>query len=111
MNRSFFSLVALLLAFACSAGDDPIEQDFSGPPLASVTSDGGRLLLEVRTSPQPPAKGPVDVELRVTDAEGGGPVDELSIVVTPWMGAHGHGSNEVEAAARGEGRYVAAGVL
>lgn len=105
------SLPALVLAFACSSGEEePLESDFSGSPLATALSSDGKLHFELRTSPQPPAKGLVDVELRVTDAKDGTPVDDLTIVVTPWMSHHGHGSNQVEASPKGEGRYVGQGV-
>ncbi|HWV38090.1 MAG TPA: FixH family protein [Vulgatibacter sp.] len=102
----------LLLSIAAACGsDDPKDPEFTGDPLATITSDSGALRLEIRTSPQPPTKGPVDVEVAVVDSESGAPVDDLSIEVSPWMGSMGHGSNTVDADALGEGRYLATGAL
>ena len=112
MRRNLsIAAISILLCAACGSSSDRDEPDFSGDPVATMTLDGGTIHVEIRTSPQPPVKGPADVELRLADAEGGAPVDGLTIHVTPWMEAHGHGSATVEAKAGGEGRYVAKDVL
>ena len=112
MGRNLFiAAISILLCAACGSETDSQEPDFSGAPVASMTLDGGRVRVQVRTSPQPPVKGPADVQLTVSDAETGAPIDGLAIRVTPWMEAHGHGSATVDAKATGEGRYVAEGAL
>jgi hypothetical protein len=47
----------------------------------------------------------VDVELSVHDA-GGAPLGGLSLVVVPWMSAHGHGASASPTVVdEGNGRY------
>ena len=98
--------VFLVLA-ACSAS---VQQDspFSGPALMDVRGDQGNLVVEMRTAPsQPPTRGNASVELVVHDATTGAPVDGLSVVVVPWMPAHGHGTSVVPTIeGEGDGRYL-----
>lgn len=111
MNRLLL-LPVLLVCFAgaCGSGDET-KAPFPETPFQTITSDAGKLLLEIRTSPQPPAKGPADVEIRAFDAETSAPVDDLVIRVSPWMGSMGHGSNSVDSVPQGDGRHVAKEVL
>lgn len=111
MNRLFVLPVLLVwLAGACGS-EDEAKAPFPETPFQTTTSDSGKLRLEIRTSPQPPAKGPADVEVTVLDAETSAPVDGLAIRVSPWMGSMGHGSNSVDSVPQGGGRYVAREVL
>jgi YtkA-like len=81
---------------------------FPEAPLATLSSDNGKLKIEVRTAPdQPPSRGLVTVELRVADAAGK-PVDGLDLGVLPWMPDMGHGASTTpDIQAEGGGRYVA----
>lgn len=88
-----------------SSGDFPTE------PYATLTSEQGALVLEVRTAPsQPPTRGSAAVELRITDPSGG-PIDALDLRVVPFMPDMGHAaSDEPEIEELGEGRYEVAPV-
>jgi subtilisin family serine protease len=77
----------------------------------TVTSQSGHLAIDVRTSPQPPARGTNDVELTITGAADGGALDGLAIAVKPWMPAMGHGTSVVPTiAAETNGKYLISGV-
>ena len=65
---------------------------FSGSPALSVTSTSGALGAAVRFSPESPVVGLDAAELTITDASGA-VVSGLTVVVVPWMPAHGHGSS------------------
>ena len=86
-------LTGLLLVASCGDGAPPpaAPPDFSGPAQITVESAGGHYSVEVRTSPSPPRKGVNWAEYRITDASGA-PVTGLSLDVSPWMPAHGHGA-------------------
>jgi hypothetical protein len=72
-----------------------------------VTSESAQLLVQVRTSPQPPQRGTIGVELVVTSAADGGACDGLTVDLVPWMPAHGHGTSIVPTVkAKGHGTYV-----
>jgi hypothetical protein len=89
-------VVALTLAgAACGTGGtaDVTSTSFPAAPLASVTSSTGKMLVEVRASPQPPQTGSSHVQLKVRNASTGAPVEGLAISVTPWMPAMGHGGS------------------
>lgn len=102
------------LCFACSdsstaSGTSGTSSSaFPASPLATVTSAGGALTIEIRTRPaQPPSRGTCEAEYRVLDAVSGEPVDGLSLEVVPWMVSMGHGSSgKPTIAAQGDGRYV-----
>lgn len=106
--RAASGLIPLL---ACTLGCGAPSEDFSdGFPmesLASATTEDDALRIEVRTSPsQPPERGNARAELRITDAVSGAPRDDLSLAVTPWMPAMGHGASvRPTVVARGEGIY------
>ncbi len=103
---------ALVCATAGCSGPDAAppgaDAQFPAQALQLVTGDSKLVDVEVRTAPdQPPQRGTIAVEYRVTDAADGSPVDDLAISVVPWMPAMGHGTSIVpEVHAKGDGRYV-----
>lgn len=83
----------LALAVAACSGSSEGSGSFPDAPYASFADDGQSLTIELRTAPaQPPERGVVTAQLRVTDP-GGTPRNGLAIDVVPWMPAHGHGSS------------------
>lgn len=100
------ALLVAALAFAC--GDEDEAEGFGDEVLVHLHA--GELHIDIRSAPQPPRSGLADIEM-IVRGEGGAPVSGLSIRVIPWMGEHGHGSNEVDASEVEAGRYVAEGVL
>ena len=99
-----------LLGLGCGGADAvsppttsfPAERD--GPVL---TSEEGKLTVEVRTGPsQPPGRGKTDVQFIVRDS-GGALVDGLDIEATPWMPVMGHGTPVMPVGSReGDGKYA-----
>jgi len=74
-------------------------------PGMTETSSGGRFVTTLMTSmPAPPAQGSDDWMIQVADTSGS-PVDGLSIVVTPFMPDHGHGTS-VQAVVTDQGNGV-----
>src|SRR4030095_13982101 len=106
--QRFAVVVAALLLTACSGAEDSSVATFPSAPYAVVTSASGALRIEIRTAPdQPPTVGVSTVELRVSDAAEGNPMDALDVAVTPWMASHAHGASVTPSAANmGQGRYV-----
>jgi hypothetical protein len=101
-------LGAVLLAACGTSGKGTSDggPSFGPDALLTLASDSGTLHLEVRTSPQPPVRGVFAVEYRVTGS-GGAAVDGLTLEVTPFMPAMGHGSSTTPTvAAQGGGRYL-----
>jgi hypothetical protein len=101
-------VVACVVA-ACSGASTSETASASTFPIdayASATSDGHAYRVELRTSPeQPPTRGELAIELRVTDTSGA-PVDGLPVVVTPWMPAMGHDTSVAPTiVAEGGGAY------
>jgi hypothetical protein len=94
---------------ACSGGAAP-SAGFPADPYTTATSDSGALVVEVRTSPQPPARGSNEVELMVTRAADGSPATGLDVAVQPWMPSMNHGSADPTVAEEGGGRYLVTGV-
>jgi len=95
---------------------EPVESATGGDvypdaALATITSDNGDLILDVRTAPsQPPSRGTTSVDLHVTDAKGA-PRDDLTLSVVPWMPDMGHGaSTKPTVEAMGDGHYEVSGV-
>jgi hypothetical protein len=112
MKRLTLLSAALLTALGCSvepAGGEATS--FPAKPLTTLHSDASALTIEVRTAPeQPPGRGVVSVEYRVTDKDGA-PVDGLTLEVVPWMPDMGHGSSvKPIVTAEGGGRYVVSNV-
>jgi hypothetical protein len=105
-----FSLGVLIttLSLGCGAADGSNGPTTSFPtdPYAVVTSDQGKLAIEVRTGPsQPPGRGETDVQFIVRDGAGA-LVDGLDIEATPWMPAMGHGTSVMPmATGSGDGAY------
>ncbi len=92
-----------------SSGDGGASA-FPSSALAVITTDGGKMRISIRSAPyQPPIAGLESLELIVTDASTGAPIDGLSIAMTPWMPAMGHGADTTPVVtAFGQGRYVVA---
>jgi hypothetical protein len=88
-------------------GASPPTTTFPTDPYAILTSEEGRLTVEVRTGPaQPPARGKTDVQLVVRDAAGA-LVEGLDLEATPWMPIMGHGAPVMPVASNeGNGRYA-----
>lgn len=69
-------------------------------------SDAGAFTVSLTSDPSPPIKGVNTWTLMITDGGGAG-VEGGTITVTPWMPAHGHGSNsEAVVTADGGGQYT-----
>lgn len=101
-------LVAAVLgaSTACSSAAPSPQATFPSDPYATTMSDSNALVLDVRTSPQPPSRGTNEVQLTVTRASDGTPVDGVSLDVQPWMPAMGHGSSTPTVTAQGGGVYL-----
>lgn len=97
---------------SASVADDGGTPDFPESALFSLAAGAGRARVEIRTAPeQPPTHGVLSVEYRFVDASNEEPIDGLSLEVTPWMSAMGHGSSvKPSIVATGGGRYVAKNV-
>jgi hypothetical protein len=91
---------------ACSSASPAPAGTFPGDPYTTITSDSGALVIDVRTSPQPPSRGTNEVELTITRAGDGTPVDGLSLDVVPWMPAMEHGTSAPSVTAEGGGVYL-----
>lgn len=111
-SATFVFFFAAFAATITGCAQTPLALTSSGiVALTTATSESGALHVEVRTAPnQPPTSGVSTVELRVVDRTGA-PFDGLSIAVTPWMPAMGHGTpTEAVVTARGGGVYSVANV-
>jgi hypothetical protein len=91
---------------ACSSASPAATGTFPADPYTTTTSDSGALVIDVRTSPQPPSRGTDEVQLTVTKASDGTPVDGLSLDVEPWMPAMQHGTSATTVTAEGGGVYL-----
>lgn len=104
------SLALFLSACSSASSGDGAAAGFPANAFVTVASTSGALSVDVRSSPQPPERGVVDVEYTVHDASGK-PVDGLTVVVTPWMVSHGHGASvRPTVTAQGQGKYLVTGV-
>jgi hypothetical protein len=99
------SVVLAIASVSCSGAAAP-EQGFPADPYTTVTSDSGGLVVDVRTSPQPPARGTNSVELRITRAADGVAVTGLSVAVRAWMPSMNHGSSDPTVVDEGGGKYL-----
>ena len=91
----YASLLAMVSVASCggSSSSSTSANSFSETPLMTITSDSGKLHVDVRTSPsQPPTRGQQSVQLVITD-ETGAPQTGLALDTTPWMPAMGHGAS------------------
>jgi hypothetical protein len=95
-------------ASACSGGSATPAGDVTFPAdvYTTATSDSGSLVVDVRTSPQPPSRGTNAVQLTVTKAGDGTPVDGLTLDVTPFMPAMDHGTSSPTVTPQGGGVYL-----
>jgi len=100
-------IVGSLCTSACGSEVSPETSAFPEAALATLSSDEGKLVIEVRTAPdQPPGRGVDGVELFVKSAEGV-PLEGLAITSLPWMPSMGHGTSVLPTITeRGQGRYV-----
>jgi hypothetical protein len=78
----------LLLALAACTGDDS-SSSARGP--VSADSASGALHAVVVTTPDPLQRGVNQAVVTLTGGDGS-PRAGLTVTVTPWMPAHGHGS-------------------
>ena len=97
------AMALVALAAGCDGDDDPVdpgetsmcaEETRADAYAAGMEKQGDKGLIRVRLvagEPAPPAKGENAWTLQITDAAGA-PVDGATIVVTPRMPDHGHGS-------------------
>jgi hypothetical protein len=106
--RTFLCILAASCIVACSSGAPQDNGAFPQAPLTTVTGDSSKLRVEMRSAPdQPLTAGLGSIELRVTDAETGAPVEGLDVTLTPWMPAMGHGTSVVpQLVSADKGRYV-----
>ena len=106
MKRLVLCAALGLVGAGCSSDPAGESTTFPEAALAKLTTDGGAFDLEIRTAPeQPPSRGVVSVEYRVT--QHGSPRDGLDLSVVPWMPAMGHGASTAPTvSAEGDGRYV-----
>lgn len=103
--RAAVAATCLAAALGCSSGTGP-SAEFPSAPLSTLMTDSGTLRVEVRTSPQPPARGGIDAELTITDAASGAPRDGLTLQIRPWMPAMNHGAIMATVAPEGSGKYL-----
>jgi hypothetical protein len=94
------------LAAACSSPAPASTAAFPADAYVTATSDSSALVLAVRTSPQPPSRGTNEVQLTVTQASDGAPVDGLTLDVEPWMPAMDHGTSTPTVTPQGGGVYL-----
>jgi hypothetical protein len=103
--RFWFAAALLCASTACSGGADS-PTGFQSQPYTTATSDSGALVIDVRTSPQPPAQGTNSVQLTITQASDGTPVDGLTLDVVPYMTAMDHGTSTPTVTPQGGGVYL-----
>jgi hypothetical protein len=108
-----FSLLLSPLLLGCSGetGGEASSGAFPAEAYTTMVGEKGAVTFEIRTAPtQPPSRGLVTVEYRISDMAGA-PLDGLDLQVLPWMPAMGHGaSTDPSIEAKGEGRYLASKV-
>jgi hypothetical protein len=100
-------VLALACLAACSSSGEDGANSFAPEPYTTVTSDTGKLRVEVRTAPdQPPSRGALRAQLVVVDDVTGTPRGDVSVSVLPWMAAMGHGTSVTPTVTpRGDGTY------
>lgn len=109
MLRLILFLAATGIGTGCSSASAPSGDaaTFSDAPFATITSDNGQLVFDMRAAPDPtPARGVDSIELTVRRAAGAS-ADGLVIDAVPWMPAMGHGASvRPTVEAKGDGKYV-----
>ena len=105
---SAFPRVAIALAIACGAcsSGSTGQASFPADPFSTSTTDSGGLRVELRTSPQPPARGTIEAQLVVTRVADESPVDGLTLAIQPWMPAMNHGAIAPTVVPQGDGKYL-----
>ncbi len=89
MKRLLLALLPALVA--CGSADASASAAF---PLV-VTTSNGTFVIEASTSDgRQPGRGLVTFDFFIVRSAGGAPVSELTVKVTPWMPAMGHGAPE-----------------
>jgi hypothetical protein len=112
MNLPMLALGAMLapLAAGCSSSaampEVPFDGSFPEAPYLTLPSTSAALSVQLRTWPQPPAQGLGNAEYTVTQADGGAPVDGLSVSIRPWMPAMEHGPIRPTVTGEDAGRYL-----
>jgi len=96
---------------ATSAGDEGScgsSSSFPTSALSTVMSDSGDLKIAIYAAPYQPLEAGLEcLQLVVTEASSGATVDGLTVTMTPWMPAMGHGASVTpQVTPLGEGRYV-----
>jgi hypothetical protein len=100
-------IAILIAAGGCSGATAPEQVGFSAAPFSTATGDNHVLQMEVRTSPQPPARGTNEVQLTIRSMADGMPVDGLHVAVKPWMPAMNHGTSLLPSVTPlGGGKYL-----
>lgn len=116
LTHAVGACVAAGLVASCSSASEPIATSLShlapSPIAPATTSDDRKLIVAVYTTPtQPPPAGVDGIVLVITDVATGKPVEGLTLEVTPWMPAMGHGSCcTPQFTDMGKGHYVATDV-
>jgi hypothetical protein len=99
--------LALVVTACSSNGAGAGGAPFPATPAAALDGTSHVVHFEIRTSPQPPARGVSRAELRVTKLAGGAPVDGLTVAAVPWMPAMGHSASvQPTVSAEGSGKYL-----
>jgi hypothetical protein len=111
MNPSLAALGLLAVSAAgCSSSGDgaagPWDGGFPAAPYMTLESTSGGLSVELRTWPQPPTEGLINAQMTVVQADGGVPVDGLSVSIRPWMPAMNHGAVRPTVTPADGGAYV-----
>lgn len=63
-------------------------------PLGEAISDNGHFNVHAVHDPTTPQTGAGKMTLIITHANNNAPLADLKVTLTPWMPAHGHGSNK-----------------
>jgi len=106
LTRHALVLLALPLGACSSATAAEVNGCTEGTPLVTTMSQSGALLVAVCTSSQPPVEDQMQGEVIIHDAKTRAPVDGLTLSVTPWMPAMGHGQSvTVTVTPKGNGVY------
>jgi hypothetical protein len=108
-RRACLAAALFLASAACSSpnpGPASSGACFAGAPYTTTASSSGALAIAVSTCPQPPSVGTNEVQLTITQASDGTPVDGLTLDVEPWMPSMGHGTSTTTVAPQGGGVYL-----
>lgn len=104
--------ILVVSGLAGCSGGSPQAPTFGADPYMTLQGASNVLSVEMRTSPQPPARGTIAVEFFVRSVADGSPVDGLALTVDPWMPPpYNHGPGVAPTVvAEGGGRYLVTGV-